>query len=600
MTEEYTVEPYDSEDEEWDDEGLEPSERNKLKIRKRKHKKAWQEQEIKRREDNRQSNSQVWKTYTDVHEPIIFHPETAKLVAEISKSKIKTLLYPNGSEYRGTVRGIKPEGEGIMQWAEGGGSYVGEFSNGAPHGQGRRIYANSDSYVGRWKNGRRHGFGTMTDKKDQRVLYEGLWRDGHKSNQASYAAGLPAPDRQEVYKARKQFNNLGSIANTTDAMVEKMLTAPEAPDPNSMPTYYGPRETNQKSKPKSKKKTNRKTEASKRKQNNETKDNETIDNNEESAASKVSAFYVKKEKLKKMKEAWHPYPHEFITPPLRRVAIAKVGVKIGKKYVKMMEQRNDENESMELSMKARKSIYFRERKALMKDYKRGLELLHEKFKKQRVVTLKMGVMRGGVAIPRSVREVKKLKDQYIQKNNKMMERRQRSIKAMKDEYLQDVQKLRKMNTNENIQQKTSYLQIAFARHRLFNEQEKKDEERAFSEDRRIEREKRQSARIKEALLNKGKHQKRTNADNDLEDNDGQKAKQLYQLSTLSRIIHPSLLQELNIAWIKWIHVTSFNRDTESLRINLVKITSKDTTKTDKPKVTKGSNVVVKTNVVVEL
>ena len=206
----------------------------------------------------------------------------------------------------------------------------------------------------------------------------------------------------------------------------------------------------------------------------------------------------------------------------------------------------------------------------MDDYRRGLELLHEKFQKQRRMTLKMGIMRGGIAIERSVREVKKLKHQYIEKNQKMMERRQRSIIRMKEEYMNDMRELRATITNDNVRTKKNYLQFAWSRNKLEMEQEEMDEERTFAEEKRIEFERKQKLRIKQALSGKTV-QRSINADNDLEDNDGMKSKRLYQLSSLSKVIKPSLKQELNIAWEKWMLYNSFKLSTEHLRLNLVKL-----------------------------
>jgi hypothetical protein len=223
-----------------------------------------------------------------------------------------------------------------------------------------------------------------------------------------------------------------------------------------------------------------------------------------------------------------------------------------------------------LSMQALKSIYLRERNALMDDYKRGLELLHEKFQKQRRMTLKMGIMRGGIAIERSVREVKKLKDQYIEKNQKMMERRQRSIIRMKEEYMTDMCELRATITNDNVRTKKNYLQFAWSRNKLEMKQEVMDQEREFAVEKRIEFERKQKLRIKQALSGQTV-QRSINADNDLEDNDGMKSRRLYQLSSLSKCLKPSLKQELNIAWKKWKEYNSFKSSTEHLRLNLVNI-----------------------------
>ena len=567
MTEEPpAIDPYISDDSGYDSEGLTPRSLSKLHVAKRKHKKAWEEQEFAKLKANRASNTEVWKKYLDKHVPMVFLPETAKLVEAMSKSNKKSLLYPDGKKYHGLTRGIKPEGTGTMHWPEGGGSYHGTWKLGVPHGQGRRIYANGESYFGRWKDGRRHGFGVMTaGSSDQIVLYEGLWREGSKAHQADYAAGLPSPDRQEMHKSRLKFNNIGSIASAADLMVEKMIS-----DPASLgseyngPRYLGCRE-NLSSFNKQKNRRNKKKNQKKLITANSPNTDKELDQ-----SATVSAYYVKKEKLKNIKNAWYSYPSTAHTAPLRQIAHAKVDVRIKKKYDSMKKNIHSKDGQNQLSMQALKSIYLRERNALMDDYKRGLELLHEKFQKQRRMTLKMGIMRGGIAIERSVREVKKLKHQYIEKNQKMMERRQRSIIRMKEEYMNDMRELRATITNDNVRTKKNYLQFAWSRNKLEMEQEEMDEERTFAEEKRIEFERKQKLRIKQALSGKTV-QRSINADNDLEDNDGMKSKRLYQLSSLSKVIKPSLKQELNIAWEKWMLYNSFKLSTEHLRLNLVKL-----------------------------
>ena len=246
-----------------------------------------------------------------------------------------------------------------------------------------------------------------------------------------------------------------------------------------------------------------------------------------------------------------------------------------------------EMESMQLSMKARKSIYTRERKALMKDYDKGLEILNQKFKKERRATLKMGVMRGGIAVDRSVREVKKIKDSYMKKHSVMMERRMRGMLRMKEEYMEDMRVRKDETTKRKITMKGAYLKMAWSRHRMEVEQERSDIARNSSEKRRKEFEKKQKMRIKEALS--GKTRKRSSTENDLNDNDGKKAQRLYQLSTLHKVLRPSLHQELEIAIRKWCIVTKFKRHTEEVRLDLVKITEKDSAKTMVFKPSKGKN-----------
>lgn len=583
------IDPYNSDDSEWDEESLTPRALSKLRVTRRKKKKSWLLSEEEKRKKNRKSNAEVWKKYRDVHEPIVFYPETAKMVAEIAKSTSKTLLYPDGSEYRGPIRGgLKPEGQGTLQWPNGHGSYIGDFHQGLPHGHGRRVYANGESYVGRWQNGKRHGFGIMTNGSDDVILYEGLWREGQRARQAEYAAGLPSPDRAELHRTRVRFNTLGSLAAATDNLVEKMLSAPELPAADSVTRYVAARSKKDRGK-NEKRKSSSQVEVEGGERGGEEEEGKGKGKGEEKrdGAAEVSHYYVKKEKLKKIKNAWHSYPSAQFTTPLRQIAKIKVGMHVKEKYVHMEKFFLSEMESMQLSMKARKSIYTRERKALMKDYDKGLEILNQKFKKERRATLKMGVMRGGIAVDRSVREVKKIKDSYMKKHSVMMERRMRGMLRMKEEYMEDMRVRKDETTKRKITMKGAYLKMAWSRHRMEVEQERSDIARNSSEKRRKEFEKKQKMRIKEALS--GKTRKRSSTENDLNDNDGKKAQRLYQLSTLHKVLRPSLHQELEIAIRKWCIVTKFKRHTEEVRLDLVKITEKDSAKTMVFKPSKGKN-----------
>ena len=48
--------------------------------------------------------------------------------------------------------------------------YIGEFKNGAYHGQGTYIFPNGDKYIGEWKDDKKNGLGTLT------------WADGSSEN----------------------------------------------------------------------------------------------------------------------------------------------------------------------------------------------------------------------------------------------------------------------------------------------------------------------------------------------------------------------------------------------------------------------------------
>jgi hypothetical protein len=79
-----------------------------------------------------------------------------------------------------------PYGYGETIYYGDGIKYVGEVSNGLPHGQGRFTWADGETYVGDWKGGRRHGFGTQIFASGESFVGEFL--DDRIWNGSSYAA----------------------------------------------------------------------------------------------------------------------------------------------------------------------------------------------------------------------------------------------------------------------------------------------------------------------------------------------------------------------------------------------------------------------------
>ena len=69
---------------------------------------------------------------------------------------------------------------------DNGDKYVGEVSNGVPHGQGTYTFANGDKYVGGWKNFLYHGHGTFILADGYK--YIGEYKDGIPWNATAYNA----------------------------------------------------------------------------------------------------------------------------------------------------------------------------------------------------------------------------------------------------------------------------------------------------------------------------------------------------------------------------------------------------------------------------
>jgi hypothetical protein len=66
---------------------------------------------------------------------------------------------------------------GEIRWEySGGGSYVGEFENGAWHGQGTFKQGPTEEYVGEWQNNQPHGQGTYTYADG--TINTGQWENG--------------------------------------------------------------------------------------------------------------------------------------------------------------------------------------------------------------------------------------------------------------------------------------------------------------------------------------------------------------------------------------------------------------------------------------
>ena len=67
---------------------------------------------------------------------------------------------------------------------DNGDKYVGEVSNGVPHGYGTSTFLNGDEYIGEFKDGKRHGHGTYTSPNGPK--YIGEWKDNVQWNGIQY------------------------------------------------------------------------------------------------------------------------------------------------------------------------------------------------------------------------------------------------------------------------------------------------------------------------------------------------------------------------------------------------------------------------------
>ena len=115
------------------------------------------------------------------------------MISLFNNQREKTLKFPDGSTYKGSVLNNKPQGRGTRTWA-GEKEYVGEWRDGefwghgkytiANHwyegsfykgefsqGRGLQIYQNIGRYEGEFLNSKRHGYGSFETEAGDR--YEG-------------------------------------------------------------------------------------------------------------------------------------------------------------------------------------------------------------------------------------------------------------------------------------------------------------------------------------------------------------------------------------------------------------------------------------------
>ena len=99
-----------------------------------------------------------------------------------------TTTLGGGLTYVGDYQDGKPDGQGKHTFSDGS-EYVGEFKDGKYHGQGTYNHASGYKYVGEFKNGSKHGQGKYTFANG--TEYAGGFRRGHQSGQGTifYASG---------------------------------------------------------------------------------------------------------------------------------------------------------------------------------------------------------------------------------------------------------------------------------------------------------------------------------------------------------------------------------------------------------------------------
>ncbi|CAF3228836.1 unnamed protein product, partial [Rotaria sp. Silwood2] len=92
-------------------------------------------------------------------------------------------IYPDGSRYKGNLRGGKRHGRGTYDFVNGE-KYEGEWADDQTNGIGIRNFPNGNRYEGNERNGKRHGYGILYFVNGEK--YEGDWANDKKNGSGKY------------------------------------------------------------------------------------------------------------------------------------------------------------------------------------------------------------------------------------------------------------------------------------------------------------------------------------------------------------------------------------------------------------------------------
>jgi hypothetical protein len=144
------------------------------------------------------------------------------------------LSYPGGS-YLGSFRRGIPHGTGYFEYKNGA-QYEGGIAEGRPQGTGTRISSDGSTYEGEWKAGKRHGRGKEVFTLGGR--YEGEWREDEFDGQGTivYGSGrswsgqfhdgypantTPPPRRRKASTDDDEWPGTGSTSSDRETLFDR-------------------------------------------------------------------------------------------------------------------------------------------------------------------------------------------------------------------------------------------------------------------------------------------------------------------------------------------------------------------------------------------
>jgi hypothetical protein len=125
----------------------------------------------------------------------------------LSAETIRTLTYPDGSQYVGEVVGNVPNGQGATTWPDGK-RFTGEYRNGKSNGHGTIILPDGRRYVGEFRDNKPEGQGTSYWPNGQ-IRFSGMWHDGQFTGRTIASTTLsrsPEPSSTDPTRAQTTPN----------------------------------------------------------------------------------------------------------------------------------------------------------------------------------------------------------------------------------------------------------------------------------------------------------------------------------------------------------------------------------------------------------
>jgi hypothetical protein len=121
-----------------------------------------------------------------------------------------TYTWPSGSKYVGEYKDGTRHGQGTYTYADGR-KYIGEHENGTRHGQGTYTYADGSQYVGEFKDDKQHGQGTRTFPNGDK--YVGEYKDDKKHGQGTKTFADGSEKKEGIWEDDEYAHSIVSVTN---------------------------------------------------------------------------------------------------------------------------------------------------------------------------------------------------------------------------------------------------------------------------------------------------------------------------------------------------------------------------------------------------